>query len=186
MNVYDFDKTIYAGNSMVDYCFFVLGRHPFLIKYLPTQIWAALSYLFGRIEKKEMKERLYRFFPDIDTVEEAKIFWAKHKKKIYPFYLEKRKPSDVVISASPEFFLKIITDELGINIIGSPIDPSTGKHLGENCFGDEKVARFRAAYGDAEIDEFYSDSNNDLPLARVAKNAFRVARGKIIPKGFKF
>ena len=38
MNVYDFDKTIYRGDSTKDFYFFLLRRHPVLIRYLPKQI----------------------------------------------------------------------------------------------------------------------------------------------------
>ena len=55
----------------------------------------------------------------------------------------------------------------------------TGKFTGENCKGQEKVKRFRKKYGNAVIDDFYSDSLSDLPLARIAKRAFLVKKGKI-------
>lgn len=38
MNVYDFDGTIYNGDSSVDIYFFLLKRYPKLIAYFPKQI----------------------------------------------------------------------------------------------------------------------------------------------------
>ena len=50
----------------------------------------------------------------------------------------------------------------------------TGIYSGNNCHGEEKVARFNAAFPGAEIDNFYSDSHSDDPMARVAKRSFMV------------
>ena len=50
-----------------------------------------------------------------------------------------------------------------------------------NCHGEEKVRRFREVYGDAQIDEFYSDSLHDTPLAKEAKRAFLVKKDEILP-----
>ena len=184
MNVYDFDKTIFAGDSTVSFYFFELRRHPLLIKHLPKQFSAFFSYFRKKIDKTQMKERFYVFLSSIDTEKEVESFWQKKKKKIYPFYLERKKSSDVIISASPEFLLKVIADELHFNLIASRVSPADGKYDGLNCYGDEKVSRFREAYGDAVIDEFYSDSLSDLPLAKIAKRAFLVKKGKIIDNGY--
>ena len=184
MNVYDFDKTIFAGDSTASFYFFELRRHPLLIKHLPKQFSAFFSYFRKKIDKTQMKERFYIFLSSIDTEKEVKLFWQKKKKKIYPFYLERKKSSDVIISASPEFLLSVIADELGFNFLASRVSPVDGKYDGLNCYGEEKVSRFRAAYGDAVIDEFYSDSLSDLPLAQLAKKAFKMKKGKIIDNGY--
>jgi len=82
---------------------------------------------------------------------------------------------DVIISASPEFFLKPACNMLGIrHLIASPVDAKTGKHRGENCHGKEKVRRFRALFPDASVEEFYSDSYSDTPMAELAEKAYLV------------
>lgn len=184
MNVYDFDRTIYGGDSAVDFYFFELRRHPSIIKYFPAHFAAFYGYLRKKIEKVEMKQIFFSFVESIDTEKEVRLFWNKKKKKIYRWYIEQKKPTDVVISASPDFLLKVITDDLGVNLIASRISPKNGKFDGKNCVGDEKVARFREIYGNVEIDEFYSDSFVDLPLAKIARRSFRIVRGKIRDNGF--
>ena len=90
-----------------------------------------------------------------------------------------------MISASPYFLLRPICDELGIkHLIASDVDVKTGLYTGENCHGDEKVRLFKEKYG-GEIDEFYSDSHNDDPLARLSKKAFMVKGSKLTPWEFK-
>ena len=59
-------------------------------------------------------------------------------------------------------------------LIASPVDIRTGKYFGKNCHGAEKVRRLRAEYPDAVIENFYSDSHSDDPMAAAAKNAWFV------------
>ena len=46
MNVYDFDKTIYDGDSTIDFYFYCLKKHPKIILCLPIQLYAAVKYTF--------------------------------------------------------------------------------------------------------------------------------------------
>lgn len=66
-----------------------------------------------------------------------------------------------------------------VTVIASQVDIKSGKFTGENCYGDEKARRFKAAFGDIAIDEFYSDSCSDAPMAKLAKRAFIVKNGRI-------
>ena len=70
---------------------------------------------------------------------------------------------------------------LGVRFLASPVDARTGQLLGPNCRGEEKVRRFRSAYGAAEVERFYSDSCSDAPLAALAQEAFLVRRGQVLP-----
>ena len=129
------------------------------------------------------KERFYRFlyaFDDIDS--EVSRFWDGHEKKIKRWYLENRRPDDVVISASPEFLLNPVCKRLGISVLmASVVDKKTGLYTGDNCWGKEKVRRFYERFKDGKIDDFYSDSYSDSPLARISERAFIVKGEKIIP-----
>ena len=100
--------------------------------------------------------------------------------RVKPFYREKHREDDVVISASPEFLIRPACAQLGIrHVLGSPVDKYTGRFSGPNCHGAEKVRRFYAAFPGGRIDEFYSDSYSDQPLADLAKRAFLV-RGEAV------
>ena len=86
----------------------------------------------------------------------------------------------MIISASPEFHIREICSRIGIkNVIASKVDPKTGRCLGPNCRDEEKVRRFREIFGDAEIDDFYSDTEHDVPLAILAKRAYLIKNGTI-------
>ena len=44
MNVYDFDNTLYDGESALDFYFFCLKRHPRLIKYVFVILVSLVKY----------------------------------------------------------------------------------------------------------------------------------------------
>ena len=69
--------------------------------------------------------------------------------------------------------------------MASKVNPISGKYDGLNCHGKEKVRRFREKFGNAIIDEFYSDAYCDTPLAEIAVKSFMVKRDKISDWKFK-
>ncbi len=61
MNVYDFDGTIYRGDSTIDFYFYALKKQPALVKFLPLQLSGIIFHLCGKIDRTQMKERFFRF-----------------------------------------------------------------------------------------------------------------------------
>jgi HAD superfamily phosphoserine phosphatase-like hydrolase len=181
MNVYDFDHTIYDGDSSVDFYLFVLGKKPYLAVLLPLQVWGMIRYLFGVASKETMKEAFFVFARFIQAHKMASCFWERNRAKLNSWYLARKRDSDLIISASPEFLLEpVARGYLGVRLIASRLDPRTGKFDGGNCYGEEKAARLRALYPAVKISSFYSDSYSDAPLARIAENAFVVKKNRII------
>ncbi|MCH5304078.1 MAG: HAD-IB family phosphatase [Ruminococcus sp.] len=182
MNVYDFDNTIYKGDSTADFYLFCFRKHLSIIKFLPSLIKATLKfYLFKRGSKTDMKQVMYRFLTKINPERDIAEFWKSHRKNIKQWYLNQQKDDDIIISASPEFLLKPICETLNIkHLIASNVDVNTGKYTGVNCHGEEKVRLFREKF-DVEIDEFYSDSKSDTPLAKISKKPFLVKGNTILP-----
>ena len=182
MNVYDFDGTVYRGDSSVDLCTFVMKRHPGALRHLPAFAAAAVRKKTGKLSTRELKEVFFRFLADVpDLEQELTLFWGCHEQNMMPWYLEAKQPEDIIISASPEFLLSPLCRRLGVTLIASQVDAQTGRFLGENCKGEEKVRRFRAVCPDAQIERFYSDSVSDLPMARLAQEAFLIKKGQPTP-----
>ena len=182
MRVYDFDDTVYRGDSTVDFYLYCLRKYPKILCLLPGFGWAAFRYGIKRIEKKEMKTCFFqflRFLPDVNR--ELEEFWKKYKGRLKGWYLEQKQESDLIISASPYFLLEPICKELGVRLIASPVDKNTGLYTGENCWGPEKVNRFYEEIGQMEPEEFYSDSVSDTPMAKIARKAFLVTGDRIEP-----
>ena len=183
MNVYDFDKTIYDGDSTVDFWKWCLKRYPKTRRDLLAQGLWGIGFGLKLIPKTRFKENFYRFLARLpDTEAAVEIFWKEHKCKIKKWYLETKRPDDVIISASPEFLLTPICSELGVErMMASRVDPATGVYNGTNCHGEEKVRRYRAKFGPAQIHEFYSDSYSDTPLAKLAFDPILVKGNEFEP-----
>lgn len=181
MNVYDFDETIYSGDSTRDFYFYSIKKDKKLLRFLPKQGLAFLKYMFGIYTKTQFKEKFYMFLSGIEDIEkEVNLFWENNISKIKKWYLEQKREDDVIISASPEFLLSPVAEKLGFTLMASRVCSKSGKTEGENCWGEEKVIRFREKLGEAKIDKFYSDSLSDTPLALLADEAFIVKENELI------
>lgn len=187
MNVYDFDNTIYDGESVVDFYLFCAKRKPKLLKYLPMTFFMLIKYKLGQIEIKELekkgakytKKMLLDFDNDIEEI--VKNFWDKNEHKIKSFYLKQKQSDDIIISASCGFILDEIFRRIGITrYMCSEIDLKSGEIL-SLCYHSNKPEIFKKNYPGAEIDEFYTDSSADIPMAKLAKRAYLVKGNKIKP-----
>ncbi len=171
MNVYDFDKTIYDGDSTVDFYLYCLRKKPTLIKFVFTQGLGLFLYLIKWCDKTEFKQRFHSFLKGIDDIDfYVRDFWEVNSQKIKAWYKERRRDDDVIISATAEFLLKPVVP----SVIASRVDKYTGIYESKNCYGEEKAKRFLEKFPDGIIDEFYSDSLSDYPIASMARFSFVV------------
>lgn len=184
MNVYDFDKTIYDGNSTFDFFISLLKKDIKLIKYPIKYFIALILCKYNKITREKAEETFYEFLTEIEDIEsEIEKFIPRAKMKIKQFYIDIQKDNDLIISASPFFLVNAICDSIGIqNVIGTEINKNTGKYIDNNlyCFGDKKVLYFQKYFCNGKIDSFYSDSLSDEPLARLSKEAYLVKKNKIM------
>ena len=181
MNVFDFDKTIFRGDSTAKFYKYCLKKYPKTWLHIPSMIGAfAKFYVFKKGTKTQCKEVFYRFLTAIPDVDKAVCdFWDKNIDDVFDWYKKIHDETDVVISASPEFLLEGVCEKLGVaKMMASKVDKKTGEYQGENCHGEEKVRRFYEYLPEGVIDNFYSDSVSDAPLAKISKDAF-----VIDPKG---
>ena len=89
MYVFDFDKTIYNGDSSVDFYKFCLKKNKKLIKYLPRQLLYMMLYIVGKKSKKEFKEVYFSFLKSFENIDEIVVdFWKQNKNKIKKIYLK--------------------------------------------------------------------------------------------------
>lgn len=183
MNVYDFDNTIYDGESFLDLFFFFFKKDPALVKYVPAVMSGLYKYTKGTINAEEALAEYshiiveyYNSLEDFDA--EINEFWDLNMHKIKMFYFRQRRDDDIIISASPDMMLGEIMNRLNIkNYICSETDGKAS--ITDLCFRGRKVEMFREKYPDAVIDNFYTDSVNDTPLMEIAEHAFLVSGNKI-------
>ena len=181
INVYDFDNTIYKGDSSVDFFKYCLKVNHKCLLVLPKLFIVVLLYVLKIYGKEKLKSCFFsiiKYFDNIDKI--INDFWKLNNNKIKDFYLKQKKKSDVIISASPEFLLKPVANKYCFRLIASKVDKKTGKFLSNNCYGEEKVVRLFKEMKIDSIDKFYSDSLSDEPLSKISKNSFIVKNETII------
>lgn len=92
----------------------------------------------------------------------------------------------VIVTASPETTVASFARRLGAEgLLGTRLvfdaqDRVTGAFAGENCRGEEKVRRLRAAYGDdMSLTAAYGDTSGDTEMIAIAaEKGFRVFTGR--------
>ncbi|MBQ8144780.1 MAG: haloacid dehalogenase-like hydrolase [Butyricicoccus sp.] len=186
MNVFDFDNTIYRGESTIDFFRFCLRKKPSMIRYLPAILWQLLRYKCGVIPAEGIiarGERVLRCFlqeiRDIDAL--VKEFWDRNEHKIKEQFRAMLCEDDLILSGSCEILLEEICRRLGVqNFLGTRVDLDTC-HVEFLCYHENKVKAFLENYPTETIQRFYSDSIHDLPIARLADSAFRVRGDRVIP-----
>ena len=176
--VYDFDKTIYGGETSTDFMRFFLKRNKKYIKCLPYVIKSLFYY------NKNLKKSKEIFFKILDNIDmellknEIREFWKQNNKKIFSWISDEIKvnklESDelILISATPSIFLEEISKELGFDkLIATEFvkqkDNFISKIEGSNCKGVENF----------EMIKFYSDSMSDKPLFDLAKEKYFIKKG---------
>lgn len=188
MNAYDFDKTIFYPDSSVTFVRWIYRKYPLLaLRCLPISAFYGLLYLLKLVPKEKLKEKAFyfvRFLDDID--EELRIYWDEHESWICKWYLRQRRDDDIIISASPQFVIRPMSERMGFKLIATPMDKKTGIIHGCNCHGEEKVRRLREECGDVRIENFYSDSLTDTPMAKIADKAWLIVDKGQTPVPWEF
>lgn len=182
MNVYDFDGTIYRGNSFIDFFCFLYHENKEIRKHALAQL-LNLTRLCLNLYDVNKHPSLSNFILEVQDLDKNLInFWDKNYKKLMQWYKEIHKEEDVVITSSLEYLVKPACNILNIkNLIGTKIDLNTGQIIGKVCIGAEKLNRYKEKYGqDTIIDNFYTNSLRDKPLMNISKDTFILRRGKII------
>lgn len=180
---YDFDNTVYRGDSSTHFTFWCLGHFPKTWLHLPAIVFWGTLFGLRICTKTRFKSHLFGYLRHVKDMDKAVAdFWKGHRKNLKGWYLKKDHSRDVIISASPEFLLAPVFETLPVQkLMGTPMDKHTGVIHGENCWGPEKVRRLREYAPDFHMLEFYSDSRSDTPLAQVSDKAFLVKGDEILP-----
>lgn len=182
MKVFDFDNTLYRGESSIDLSFYMIRHDRRILLYVPTILVSLVRYKLCLMKKDEMERIINDFFGGVmrDTGDPSgfvRSFWETHADRLNRKMLALVGPGDVIMTASPSFLLDGIRTELNTDrILCTEVDPVRKKITWFN-FGDNKVRRFRDLYGDRMIDVFYTDSYNDRALMEISRKVYIVRRG---------
>ena len=182
MYLFDFDNTIYDGDSSLDLVLYSLVRHPLLvICSMFKTIYIFILYMFKVKSFNNVKESIFSFLYKIkDLYSYIDVFVLKHNHKIKKWYVSRNKSKDVIISASYDLWIEPFCKSIGAyNVISTKVNKS-GKIIGNNCKGKEKVILFKKLYKNVKVKEAYSDSYSDKPMLDLAKKGYIVKKNNII------
>ena len=175
MNVYDFDGTIFPTDCTIGFGFWCMNRHPKLwFTFFPKMIVTLIRRQTGQIPEYLLQRKLFSFLTLIDDFDvQIERYWDKNEKKIAPWYLKQKRPDDLIISESPSCIIEPIAKRLGVNFMATEFDRELGVFTNNLMYAKEK-AKYIFDHGFPMIENFYSESLADTPLALCAEKAYLV------------
>lgn len=182
LRAFDFDNTIYKGESVFHFYLFSIKYNPKVAKYIPIVFFNLIKYKLGKTTMEDLenavKKYAYDYLHAFDNREEmVKVFWDKHMKNIKSWY--KPREDDIIITASLNLIMDELCQRLGIkNCICSVVNRETMQVEYLN-FRDNKRKTFIDKYKDKSVDEFYTDNMVDKPMIDIAEKAYLVKGNKI-------
>ena len=175
MNVYDFDGTIFPKDCSIGFCIWCMNRHPKLwFTFAPKAIRNLIRRKRGKISEYLMQREFFGYLMLIDDFDvQIERYWDKNEKKIASWYLAQKRSDDLIISASPDCIIGPIAKRLGVNFVATEYDREYGVFLNNMMYATEK-SNYIIDKGFPMIENFYSDSLSDTPLALCAEKAHMV------------
>lgn len=185
MNAYDFDDTIYDGESIFDFFKFCLTKDYRLYLYFPKVLLRLIEYKLNLVTIEKIyktAEEIVNKFVSRHIYHMDKLvseFWSKNHKKLKPNFIEMLKSDDLIITGCPNFLIDYVKDELKVkNIICTEFNFET-KKIDFICLGENKVKAFNKKFKGKKIEKFYTDSLVDVPFMKYAKEVYFVKGNKI-------
>ena len=176
MNVYDFDGTIFPTDCSIGFCFWCMKRHPKMwFTFFPKLVKILIQNKRGKISESKMQRKFFGYLTlvkDFDV--QIEKYWNKNEKRIASWYLAQKSPDDLIISASPSCIIEPIANRLGVHFMATEFDREYGVFVNNLMYAKEK-AKYIIDHGFPVIDNFYSDSLADTPLALCAEKAHLVS-----------
>ncbi len=184
IKVFDFDNTIYHGESSIDFALFMIKHNKRILLFIPSLCWNAAMYKLCLASKEKLEKRINDAIKVIVRDKEELIsltgeFWRRNQQRLDRRMLRRISPDDLIITAGPFFLIDAVKHRLNTaNLICSEVDWDKMEVSFFN-FGDNKVTRYRDLYGDRPIDCFYTDSYNDRSMMDISDRVFIVKDGRI-------
>jgi phosphatidylglycerophosphatase C len=204
---FDFDGTLTEGGSVLDFLVAVAGRTEVLSATAALAPRLAVAAVMGGSHADQTKELLFERvlagvpLGDVTRVSErfARQHLARHlRAPVRDRFDQHRDRGDrvVIVSASPELYVRVAGDLLGADgVVATRLavtgnggdgvgkdgsDTLTGRYDGANCRGQEKLRRLRMWMDEhgGEADRFwaYGNSRGDLSMLGAADVGVNVGR----------
>ena len=185
---FDFDGTITTRDTLLEFIKFCKGSFRFYFGFLVNSFFL-VAYKTKIISNQSAKEKVLQYFFRNTPVDVFKKLCEDFTQKNLPSLIrpgalqeiKKLKNENyvvVVVSASPENWIRQWADQNGVELIASRLEAKegkiTGKIIGKNCHGEEKVRRIMEKYviTDYTTIHAYGDTSGDRPMLALATNSF--------------
>jgi len=184
--LFDFDGTISNKDSFLG---FMKAARPMRFLWACLRLFPQIAlFLIGRYPNQRLKEAfltsIFSGSPidEIDRLADVycletidKIIRPKALQEIEEYKKDGHRV--VVVTASPRRFLEPWCSKMGLEIIGSELELDeretlTGKLIGNNCRGEEKVRRVKQylCLSEYETISVYGDTDGDLAMLELASD----------------
>jgi phosphatidylglycerophosphatase C len=186
--LFDFDGTITTKDTLAEFMIFSHGKVRYMLGLaLLSPVLA--SYVLKLMPNWKSKQYFLTWFlgnKDVSAFEEqCRDFSKNHLHTlIRPRALEairqykKSGATVAVVSASAENWVKPWCDQHGLRCVATRLETKnhklTGKILGKNCHGQEKVMRIREEFRLEDYDEIiaYGDTSGDREMLALAHQGY--------------
>ena len=189
---FDFDGTITTKDTLLEFIKFSKGTVAFYIGFALNSPWL-VAYRLKFISNQKAKERILTWFfhnmplaafqRSCDEFAQTRIPALIRPKALHEIrQLRDKGITVVIVSASPENWLHGWTRDIEANLLATKLETNqlngdnriTGKILGLNCHGQEKVRRIKEAFPASENDILYAygDTSGDKPMLALAAHPF--------------
>jgi HAD superfamily hydrolase (TIGR01490 family) len=177
---FDFDGTITIKDTLLEIIKYKHGKNKFYFGFLLHSPYL-VAYKLGIISNQLAKEKVLRYFFKKMSPEQFQAMADEFGRTSIPALIrpkaleeiKKLKESGaevVIVSASAENWIAEWCKQLGVKLIATQLESKngrmTGRIVGRNCHGEEKVARIKARYNLADYREIYcyGDTSGDRPM----------------------
>ena len=185
---FDFDGTVTSKDTLLAFIRYSKGTRGLLWGFFRNSLHL-VAYKLNLASNQTAKEKILQFFFKNMPVEEFNSVCLQFSTLHLPGLIRKQAMDEiiklqkegtlvVVVSASPENWIRAWTDASGVQLIASRLEEKdgriTGKILGRNCYGEEKVRRILEKHqvNEYEIVYAYGDTRGDLPMLNLATRAY--------------
>ncbi len=185
---FDFDGTITTKDTLLEIIKFQKGRAAFYTGFMFHAPWL-VAYKLKLLPNDQAKQKILSYFfagtPEGFFQEKCDLFAEKvlpglirpaAKQEID--HLRTRGFEIVVISASAGNWIRKWTNRLSLDLVATRLEVKdgliTGRIDGQNCYGEQKVARIREHWRLADYEEIYvyGDTSGDKPMLALATKSF--------------
>ena len=174
MNIYDFDRTLFFSDTTDEFAKFCFKYQPFLL----TIYFIKMFYVHKIKREKDFYKESIAQFSYLTKIKNFDIrindFWNKNYKRLPKIYLNKyKRDDDFILSGSPSCLLEPLMNRLNVKFKATEYDRKKGVITG-NLMLCRNKAKFIIENEMFPIDEFYSDSISDTPVALLAEHPYLV------------